>query len=81
MLPKTIASRQDRDNKDIHEIVLDIKTFLDESNVLVKSFEMPMSEIELNPQSDVEMKLIGKRSKDARTYNLLSVSEVVALIV
>ncbi|XP_031124262.1 uncharacterized protein LOC116026977 [Ipomoea triloba] len=63
------------------EVVNDIKAALDEHNVLVKSFRMARSEIQKNPRTKIRMRLIEKRSKDARTYNLPTVSEVAALIV
>ncbi|XP_019164350.1 PREDICTED: uncharacterized protein LOC109160519 [Ipomoea nil] len=71
------------DNKaKIHvEVVADIKEVLNENNVLVKSFRNSKSEIHVNPQEEIKMRLIGKRSKDARTYNLSTVSEVASLIV
>ncbi|XP_019178829.1 PREDICTED: uncharacterized protein LOC109173962 [Ipomoea nil] len=74
--------RPNGDLNDIHEeIVKDIQQALDANNVLVKSFRMARSEIEKNPLAEVKIKLLGKRSKDARTYNLPQVSEVAALIV
>ncbi|XP_019158425.1 PREDICTED: uncharacterized protein LOC109155147 [Ipomoea nil] len=63
------------------DVVADIKEVLDKHNVLVKSFWMAKGEIESNPRVEVKMRLIGKRSTDARTYNLPNVSEVAALIV
>ncbi|XP_019183654.1 PREDICTED: uncharacterized protein LOC109178476 [Ipomoea nil] len=67
---------------DIHvEIVNVIQRELDNNNVLVKSFRMAMSELNSNPCAEVKIKLLGKRTKDARTYNLSQVSEVAALIV
>ncbi|XP_019171017.1 PREDICTED: uncharacterized protein LOC109166532 [Ipomoea nil] len=64
-----------------YEIVKDIKDALDENNVLVKSFRMAKMEMESNPRRDIKIKLIGRRNKDARTYNLPQVGEVAALIV
>ncbi|XP_019195885.1 PREDICTED: uncharacterized protein LOC109189730 [Ipomoea nil] len=63
------------------DVVHDIKQDLDEHNVLVKSFRMAKSFMESNPTSEIRMRLIGKRSKDARTYALPTTSEVAALIV
>ncbi|XP_019179528.1 PREDICTED: uncharacterized protein LOC109174729 [Ipomoea nil] len=63
------------------EIVNVIQKDLDENNVLVKSFRMAISELDINPCAEVKIKLLGKRTKDARTYNLPQVSEVAALIV
>lgn len=63
------------------EIVSDLKAMLDENNVFVKTFRMAREKIVDAGQSDVKIKLIGRRGRDARTYNLPTVSEVAALIV
>ncbi|XP_019168038.1 PREDICTED: uncharacterized protein LOC109163788 [Ipomoea nil] len=74
--------RNESDVQDLHpQIVADIQAILDYCNVLVKSFRMAKEAIQSNPRVEVKMKLIGKRSRDARTYNLPTVSEVAALIV
>ncbi|XP_019153444.1 PREDICTED: uncharacterized protein LOC109149907 [Ipomoea nil] len=74
--------REDDSTTTLHyEIVKDIKDALDENNVLVKSFRMAKTEIESNPRTYIKVKLIGRRNKDARTYNLPQVGEVAALIV
>ncbi|XP_019180459.1 PREDICTED: uncharacterized protein LOC109175614 [Ipomoea nil] len=76
------AVRGSGEQDDIHvEIVNAIQKDLDENNVLVKSFRMAMSELDINPSAEVKIKLLGKRTRDARTYNLPQVSEVAALIV
>ncbi|XP_019200247.1 PREDICTED: uncharacterized protein LOC109193874 [Ipomoea nil] len=76
------AVRGSGEQDDIHvEIVNVIQKDLDENNVLVKSFRMAMSELDINPCAEVKIKLLGKRNRDARTYNLPQVSEVAALIV
>ncbi|XP_019163615.1 PREDICTED: uncharacterized protein LOC109159957 [Ipomoea nil] len=72
----------DNGQKSLHlEVVDDIKQVLDEHNVLIKSFRMAKTEIETNPRTEIRIRLIGKRTKDARTYNLPTVLEVAALIV
>ncbi|XP_019163585.1 PREDICTED: uncharacterized protein LOC109159928 [Ipomoea nil] len=72
----------DNEVKELHEdIVSDIQLTLDENNVLVRSFRMARHEIQKNPRVDVKMKLIGKRTQDAKTYNLPTVSEVAAIVV
>ncbi|XP_019189136.1 PREDICTED: uncharacterized protein LOC109183486 [Ipomoea nil] len=74
--------RAENNGSTLHiEVVHDIKQVLDEHNVLVKSFRMAKSFMESNPQSQIRMRLIGKRTKDARTYALPTTSEVAALIV
>ncbi|XP_019183747.1 PREDICTED: uncharacterized protein LOC109178665 [Ipomoea nil] len=74
--------REENNGSTLHiEVVHGIKQVLDEHNVLVKSFRMAKSFMESNPQSQIRMRLIGKRTKDARTYALPTTSEVAALIV
>ena len=57
-----------------------IQQMLDEHNVLVKLFRMVRERL-LDSDESVKLRLIGKRGKDGRTYNLPVVSEVAALIV
>ncbi|XP_019195804.1 PREDICTED: uncharacterized protein LOC109189646 [Ipomoea nil] len=74
--------RAENNGSTLHvEVVHDIKQVLDDHNVLVKSFRMAKSFMESNPQTQFRMRLIGKRTKDARTYALPTTSEVAALIV
>ncbi|XP_019178591.1 PREDICTED: uncharacterized protein LOC109173751 [Ipomoea nil] len=74
--------RTESNSSTVHlDVVHDIKQDLDEHNVLVKSFRMAKSFMESNPTSEIRMRLIGKRSKDAKTYALPTTSEVAALIV
>ncbi|CAH9106093.1 unnamed protein product, partial [Cuscuta epithymum] len=68
--------------KKLHvDIVSTLRQMLDQHNVLVKSFRMARDKIAECGHSNVYLKLIGRRSRDARTYNLPTVSEVAALIV
>ncbi|XP_031124334.1 uncharacterized protein LOC116027048 [Ipomoea triloba] len=62
-------------------VVNDIKEALDEHNVLVKSFRMARNALQNDRTREIKMRLIAKRTTDARTYNLPTVSEVAALIV
>ncbi|XP_019188878.1 PREDICTED: uncharacterized protein LOC109183148 [Ipomoea nil] len=76
------AKRRGDDKSKIHiDVIADIKEVINRNNVLVKSFRNARSEIEANPRVEIKMRLIGKRSKDAKTYNLPTASEVAALIV
>lgn len=54
---------------------------LDDNNVFVKTFRMAKERITEHGQPNIKIKLIGRRTGDARTYNLPTVSEVAALIV
>ncbi|XP_073137503.1 uncharacterized protein [Henckelia pumila] len=76
------AVRKNSDTNNLHlEIVSDLKIMLDENNVLVKSFRMIKERMMVEVQSDIKLRLIGRRDKDGRRYNLPSTSEVAALIV
>ncbi|XP_025625167.1 uncharacterized protein [Arachis hypogaea] len=63
------------------EIISDVIEMLDQHNVLAKSFRMVRDVIRTNPQTNVRLRLIGKRGKDGRRYNLPSVDEVAGLVV
>ncbi|XP_072073598.1 uncharacterized protein [Arachis hypogaea] len=77
-----IAVIRGEENNKIHEdIVRDLKKMLDEHNVLVKAFRMVRESISVEPRSMVKLRLLGKRGKDGRRYNLPSTNEVAALIV
>nr|XP_025676655.2 uncharacterized protein LOC112776643 [Arachis hypogaea] len=62
-------------------IVQELKEMLDKNNVLVKSFRMVRDSLNNGTQKNVKLRLIGKRGRDGRRYNLPSVSEVAGLIV
>ncbi|CAH9106978.1 unnamed protein product, partial [Cuscuta europaea] len=70
-----------RKNKSHADIVSTLRLMLDQHNVLVKSFRMVRYKIEECGHSNVNLKLIGRRGRHSRTYNLPTVSEVAALIV
>ncbi|OIT26852.1 hypothetical protein A4A49_58757, partial [Nicotiana attenuata] len=63
------------------EIVQDLKQMLDEQNVLTKSFRMVRDKFQEDSQSNIRLRLIGKRKYDGRRYNLPTISEVAALVV
>ncbi|XP_076948001.1 uncharacterized protein LOC143620123 [Bidens hawaiensis] len=63
------------------QIIKQLKHMLDTHNELVKCYRMARDCFSENPTVDLKLRLIGKRGNDARTYNLLSASEVAALIV
>lgn len=53
---------------------------VDEKNPYAKVYRKAGERISLTDSSDVRLRLIGKRSKDGRTYNLPTTTEVAALI-
>ena len=54
---------------------------LDNHNVLVKSFRRVREAFDEDETQQVNLRLIGKRSKDGRMYNLPTTDEVAMLIV
>ncbi|XP_016192871.2 uncharacterized protein LOC107633785 [Arachis ipaensis] len=69
-------------NKEIHEdIVRDFKKMLDENNVLVRAFRMARESVAKDANTTIKLRLLGKREKDGRRYNLPLTNEVAALIV
>ncbi|XP_042067055.1 uncharacterized protein LOC121810326 [Salvia splendens] len=76
----SVRGRNDLNN--LHsEIVVDLQKMLDEENVLVKSFRMVKDKINEENHPNVSLRLLGKRGRDGRTYNLPTVSEVALLVV
>ncbi|XP_074278222.1 uncharacterized protein LOC141601816 [Silene latifolia] len=63
------------------DIAKSIQDMLDEYNNLTKSFRMARDRLGYDDDSNVKLKLIGRRQKDARTYNLPTVDELAMLIV
>nr|KAJ0217558.1 hypothetical protein LSAT_V11C300140560 [Lactuca sativa] len=54
---------------------------LDSNNILVQSYRMVRGCFHENPHVDINLRIIGRRGQDGRTYNLPTASEVAALIV
>lgn len=61
--------------------VNEIKGLLDIINPLVKQFRMARDRFGSNPDDNIRLKLVGKRDKDGRQYNLPTTSEVAALVI
>ncbi|KAL3643547.1 hypothetical protein CASFOL_014362 [Castilleja foliolosa] len=62
-------------------IVEDLKSMLDENNILAQLFRMAKEKLTEQGGRNVSIKLIRKRGPEVRTYNLPEVSEIAALIV
>ncbi|XP_059289718.1 uncharacterized protein LOC132043247 isoform X6 [Lycium ferocissimum] len=75
------VSRGQDVNKLHAEIVADLKQMLDDNNVLAKTFRMVRDRFQENINSNVKLRLIGKRGTDGRRYNLPTITEVAALVV
>ncbi|XP_035840228.1 uncharacterized protein LOC118487462 [Helianthus annuus] len=63
------------------QIIEELKVMLDTHNALVQSYRQARNCFNENPYVDLKLRLIGKRSKDDRTYNLPEASEVAALVI
>ncbi|XP_021996113.1 uncharacterized protein LOC110893308 [Helianthus annuus] len=63
------------------QIIEELKVMLDTNNALVKSCRQARNCLNENPYIDLKLRLIGKRAKDGRTYNLPEASEVAALVI
>ncbi|XP_042055739.1 uncharacterized protein LOC121800221 [Salvia splendens] len=79
--PKFAQLEKDVANNLHREIISDIQKMLDENNALVKTFRMAKEKLHDENNKNVHLRLLGKRGRDGRTYNLPSVSEVAVLIV
>ncbi|KAK9683502.1 hypothetical protein RND81_10G145800 [Saponaria officinalis] len=63
------------------DIIERLKHMLDKHNSLAKAFRMARDQFVSNDCKDIKLRLIGRRAKDGRTYNLPTENEVAALIV
>ncbi|XP_022003685.1 uncharacterized protein LOC110901147 [Helianthus annuus] len=63
------------------QIIEELTLMLDTNNALVKSYRQARNCLNEYPYIDLKLCLIGKRSKDGRTYNLPEASEVAALVI
>ena len=62
-------------------LVEDLKNTIDEHNVLAQSFRRVRDYFDQQQTTDVSLRLFRSRTRDARTYNTLTVDEVATLIV
>ncbi|KAK9756878.1 hypothetical protein RND81_01G126800 [Saponaria officinalis] len=63
------------------DIINKLKEMLDAHNSLTKAFRMARDRFASTNSRDIKLRLIGRRAKDGRVYNLPTASEVAALIV
>ncbi|XP_057755479.1 uncharacterized protein LOC130974634 [Arachis stenosperma] len=77
-----MAAIRGEHHKEIHEdIVRELKQILNDNNVLVKAFRMVRDSLARESNNTIKLRLLGKREKDGRRYNLPNTNEVAALIV
>ncbi|WVZ50301.1 hypothetical protein U9M48_001567 [Paspalum notatum var. saurae] len=75
------ASTSKTNNQQLDEnIVSGLLEMLDENNVLVKTFCMARDRFKETNFQNVQIRLLGERSRDGRPYNLPTTSEVAAII-
>ncbi|XP_071718818.1 uncharacterized protein [Rutidosis leptorrhynchoides] len=58
-----------------------LKGLLDHVNPLVKKFRMARDRLDMDEDEPIQIKLIGSRAQDGRTYNLPTANEVAAIII
>ncbi|XP_071704044.1 uncharacterized protein [Rutidosis leptorrhynchoides] len=58
-----------------------LKGLLDHVNPLVKKFRMARDRFDMDEDEPIQIKLIGSRAQDGRTYNLPTTNEVAAIII
>ena len=62
-------------------IIAEVRDVLDSSSDLVKTFRRARDRYNEDSEQNIKIKLIAKRGKDGRNYNLPTSNEVVGLIV
>lgn len=62
-------------------IVEELRQLLDQYNPYVKNYRFVRDRVSCNSVQDLKFRIIGKRNRDPRRYNVPSTSEVAALIV
>lgn len=75
--------RSSKDFINIHEgIIAELLLMLDSHNILVQTFRKARDKLKnIGQNTDVWLRLLSNRIRDARTYNLSSASEFATLIV
>ncbi|KAL4566048.1 hypothetical protein LXL04_030158 [Taraxacum kok-saghyz] len=63
------------------DVIKFLQEMLDANNELVKSYRMVRDSFHADPQINLKLRIVGTRTKDGRTYNLPTASEVAVLIV
>ncbi len=62
-------------------VVKELMDMLNACNPLAESFRMARERFKMNLDDDVTIRLIGRRTRDGRQYNLPTANEVAALLV
>jgi len=62
-------------------IIEDIKQTLDTCNSYAQAYRMVRDKLKMNAMRNLKLRILGKRGRDGRRYNIPTASKVVALIV
>jgi len=62
-------------------IVEELMEILDDCNPYVKTYRTVRDKLKENNSPTIQLRLLGKRNRDGRRYNLATTSEVAALVV
>nr|KYP69792.1 hypothetical protein KK1_008997 [Cajanus cajan] len=72
----------DKNSNPLHiEIVSNIKEMFDSHNPYIQTYRMVQDHLKKSNACSLKLRIIGKRGKDGRRYNLPTASKVVALVV
>ncbi|XP_021971485.1 uncharacterized protein LOC110866652 [Helianthus annuus] len=63
------------------EMIQYLRNLLDSENMLVKTYRMVRDHFHESPEANLKLRLMYKREKDGRIYNLPTTSEIAALVV
>ncbi|XP_035841564.1 uncharacterized protein LOC110920086 [Helianthus annuus] len=80
-LSKRIKPSSPADKELDVEMIKYLRALLDSQNMLVKTYRMVRNHFHQSPDANLSLRLIYRREKDGRTYNLPTTSEVAALVV
>ncbi|XP_022038828.1 uncharacterized protein LOC110941494 [Helianthus annuus] len=78
---KTSKSSSSNDKELDVEMIQYLRNFLDSENMLVKTYRMVRDHFHESPEANLKLRLMYKREKDGRIYNLPTTSEIAALVV
>ncbi|XP_022024110.1 uncharacterized protein LOC110924409 [Helianthus annuus] len=77
---KTSKPSSSNDKEIDVEMIHFLRDLLDSENMLVKTYRMVRDHFHESPEANLKLRLMYKREKDGRTYNLPTTSEVAALV-
>ncbi|XP_035832060.1 uncharacterized protein LOC110932569 [Helianthus annuus] len=78
---KTSKSSSSNDKELDVEMIQYLRNLLDSENMLVKTYRMVRDHFHESPEANLKLRLMYKREKDGRIYNLPTSLEIAALVV